>query len=149
MAEIKLFNRDCIAAMKDIEDGSIDLIVTDPPYNLGNFMKNRDTNLHKMRDNFFATAGWDDMEFDEWTQSMDAFFESSSRIMKKGGSMIVFMAIIKVETIIQLINFIFIVVDVLQIDMVNDTDFEHISENEIIIEPILCGQRIPRRAVCG
>lgn len=85
MAEIKLFNRDCIAAMKDIEDGSIDLIVTDPPYNLGNFMKNRDTNLHKMRDNFFATAGWDDMEFDEWTQSMDAFFESSSRIMKKGG----------------------------------------------------------------
>lgn len=102
MAEIKLFNRDCIAAMKDIEDGSIDLIVTDPPYNLGNFMKNRDTNLHKMRDNFFATAGWDDMEFDEWTQSMDAFFESSSRIMKKGGSMIVFMAIIKVETIIQL-----------------------------------------------
>ena len=32
MAEIKLFNRDCIAAMKDIEDGSIDLIVTDPPY---------------------------------------------------------------------------------------------------------------------
>ena len=72
MAEIKLFNRDCIAAMKDIEDGSIDLIVTDPPYNLGNFMKNRDTNLHKMRDNFFATAGWDDMEFDEWTQSMDA-----------------------------------------------------------------------------
>ena len=102
MAEIKLFNRDCIAAMKDIEDGSIDLIVTDPPYNLGNFMKNRDTNLHKMRDNFFATAGWDDMEFDEWTQSMDAFFESSSRIMKKGGSMIAFMAIIKVETIIQL-----------------------------------------------
>lgn len=29
MAEIKLFNRDCIAAMKDIEDGSIDLIVTE------------------------------------------------------------------------------------------------------------------------
>ena len=25
MAEIKLFNRDCIAAMKDIEDGSIEI----------------------------------------------------------------------------------------------------------------------------
>lgn len=37
-----------------MEDKSISLIVTDPPYNLGNFMKNRDTNLSKMRDNFLV-----------------------------------------------------------------------------------------------
>lgn len=55
-----------------------------------------------MRDNFFGAAGWDDMEFDEWEKSMDRFFESAARIMKKGGSMIVFMAIIKVESIINL-----------------------------------------------
>lgn len=102
MAEIKLYNQDCIEAIKDIEDNSVDLIITDPPYNLGNFMKGRDTNLSKMRDNFFATAGWDNMEFDEWTKSMDAIFESAARVMKKGGAMIVFMAIIKVETIIKL-----------------------------------------------
>lgn len=42
------------------------------------------------------------MEFDEWEKSMDRFFESAARIMKKGGSMIVFMAIIKVESIINL-----------------------------------------------
>jgi DNA (cytosine-5-)-methyltransferase len=65
--------------MKGIEDDSIDLIVTDPPYNLGNFMKDRDTNLKKMRDNFFADVGWDNMEFDEWLDSMDKFFESSAR----------------------------------------------------------------------
>lgn len=52
MSEIKLYNDDCIVAMKKVADKSIDLIVTDPPYNLGNFMKNRDTNLSKMRDNF-------------------------------------------------------------------------------------------------
>lgn len=66
MPEIKLYKGDCIAAMKEIDDKSVSLIVTDPPYNLGNFMKNRDTNLSKMRDNFFGSAGWDDMEFDEW-----------------------------------------------------------------------------------
>ena len=33
---------------------------------------------------------------------MDSFFKSASRVMKNGGSMIVFMAIIKVETIIKL-----------------------------------------------
>ena len=71
MAEITLYNQDCIAAMKQIDAESIDLIVTDPPYNLGNFMKKRDTNLKKMRDNFFGSAGWDDMEFDEWSKSMD------------------------------------------------------------------------------
>lgn len=58
MAEITLYNQDCIAAMKQIDAESIDLIVTDPPYNLGNFMKKRDTNLKKMRDIFFGSAGW-------------------------------------------------------------------------------------------
>ena len=102
MPEITLYNQDCIAAMQEIDAESIDLIVTDPPYNLGNFMKNRDTNLEKMRENFFGSAGWDDMEFDEWSNSMDDFFNASARVMKKGGAMIMFMAIIKVETIIQL-----------------------------------------------
>lgn len=88
--------------MNTLKAKSIDLIVTDPPYNLGKFMKTRDTNLKKMRDNFFGAAGWDDMGFEEWKESMDSFFELSSRVMKKGGSMIVFMAIIKVETIIKL-----------------------------------------------
>ena len=85
MSEVKLFNEDCIAAIKKIEGDSIDLIVTDPPYNLGNFMKNRDTNLSKMRGNFFGSAGWDNMEFDDWEKSMDNFFKQSARVMKKGG----------------------------------------------------------------
>lgn len=102
MSEIKLYNEDCIAAMEKISPDSINLIVTDPPYNLGNFMKNRDTNLSKMRDNFFGAAGWDDMGLDEWKKSMDDFFESAAKVMKKGGTLIMFMAIIKVETIIGL-----------------------------------------------
>ena len=100
MAEITLYNQDCIAAMKQIDAESIDLIVTDPPYNLGNFMKKRDTNLKKMRDNFFGIAGWDDLDFKEWKQSMNKFFRQAARVLKDGGSMIVFMSIIKVETLI-------------------------------------------------
>jgi site-specific DNA-methyltransferase (adenine-specific) len=102
LSEIKLYNEDCIAAMEKISPNSINLIVTDPPYNLGHFMKNRDTNLSKMRDNFFGAAGWDDMGLDEWKKSMDDFFESAAKVMKKGGTLIMFMAIIKVETIIGL-----------------------------------------------
>ncbi|MEK4699828.1 MULTISPECIES: site-specific DNA-methyltransferase [Bacillota] len=102
MADSILYNEDCIRSMKRLANGSIDLILTDPPYNLGNFMKGRDTNLKKMRDNFFGAAGWDNLSFEDWEKSMDSFFEESVRVLKKGGAMIVFMAIIKVESIIKI-----------------------------------------------
>ena len=102
MADSILYNEDCIRSMKRLANGSIDLILTDRPYNLGNFMKGRDTNLKKMRDNFFGDAGWDDLSFEDWEKSMDNFFEESVRVLKKGGAMIVFMAIIKVESIIKI-----------------------------------------------
>ena len=102
MSEVILYNSDCIQAMTEIADHSINLILTDPPYNLGNFMISRDTNLKKMRDNFFGAAGWDNLEYDEWAKAMDGFFAQAARVMKKGGSMIVFMAAIKVETTISL-----------------------------------------------
>jgi site-specific DNA-methyltransferase (adenine-specific) len=36
LGNIKLYNGDCLEVMKDIPDGSVDLIVTDPPYELDN-----------------------------------------------------------------------------------------------------------------
>lgn len=103
-----IINANCMDVMKEIEENSVDLVLTDPPYNLGLFMKQRGTNLKSMRPNFFGAARWDDLEFEEWKSSMDSMFEESSRIVKEGGSMIVFMSIIKVETIIQHINHIYL-----------------------------------------
>ena len=88
--------------MKKLPDNSVDLVLTDPPYNLGLFMQNRATNLKAMRDNFFGAAGWDDLEFDEWEKDMDKLFAALSRIIKERGSVIMFMSIIKVDTIIRL-----------------------------------------------
>jgi site-specific DNA-methyltransferase (adenine-specific) len=102
MAEVHLYNGNCVEIMYQIDAASVDLIITDPPYNLGNFMKNRDTNLVKMRENFFGAAGWDDLDFENWEESMDNFFRESARVLKSGGSIIVFMAVIKVETLIKL-----------------------------------------------
>lgn len=102
MASNTLINSDCLSAMKKIKQHSVDLILTDPPYNLGIFMKERATNLKRMRENFFAAAGWDNMSYKDWKKSMDSFFRYSSKLIKSGGSMIVFMSIIKVETIISI-----------------------------------------------
>jgi len=43
MSEVKLLLGDCLELMKDIPDGSIDAVITDPPYNVGkDYGKNGD-----------------------------------------------------------------------------------------------------------
>lgn len=97
-----LLKGDCIKTMRSIPDGSIDSIITDPPYNIGLFMHERNTNLKKMRENQFAYAGWDNMEYREWKRNMSRFLAQCARILKKRGSLIIFMSVIKVADIIDL-----------------------------------------------
>ncbi|MGR5907172.1 hypothetical protein ACT7DL_05825 [Bacillus paranthracis] len=51
--DYKLINGSCLDALKDLPDDSVDLILTDPPYNLGNFMRERQTNLKKNEGKLF------------------------------------------------------------------------------------------------
>lgn len=97
-----LGNGNCIDFLKFIKSGTIDLILTDPPYNLGNFMHKRNTNLVKMRENQFAYAGWDNLSQEDWEKEMDVFFKESSRVLRKGGTLLLFMSLIKIETIVNL-----------------------------------------------
>ena len=97
-----LINGDCVDVLKKIDNESVHLVLTDPPYNLGQFMHKRNTNLKKMRENQFAYAGWDDLPYEEWLNEMDNFFSESNRILVKGGTLLIFMSIIKVESLIAL-----------------------------------------------
>jgi DNA modification methylase len=98
----QLEHGDCLNGLKIVPNNSIDLILTDPPYNLGLFMEKRATNLGALRENHFVASGWDHVEQSEWENNMDKFFEESKRVLKKKGAMIIFMAIIKVETLIKI-----------------------------------------------
>lgn len=97
-----LYQADCLEAMRKIPSGSVDLILTDPPYNLGIFMQQRGPNLNKMRENHFAYSGWDNLEFDRWKEVMDEFLSECHRVLKRRGALLIFMSVIKVETIINL-----------------------------------------------
>jgi len=99
---IKLHLGDALKEVKKLDSNSVDLILTDPPYNLGIFMKNRSTNLSALRENHFSGKEWDDLEEEDWKNNMELLFIELSRVLKKGGTMIVFMAIIKLETIIKI-----------------------------------------------
>lgn len=97
-----VYNDNCLNIMKNLPDKSVDLILTDPPYNIGKFMQGRQANLNKMRENFFVGAGWDNEEYTEWIQSMKNFFDEAHRVLKKKGSLLMFMSILKVESIVSL-----------------------------------------------
>ena len=61
----KIYNMDCLEGMKRIPDKSIDLIVTDPPYNIGK-------------------AKWD--KIDNYIEWMGTIFKECERILKDNGS---------------------------------------------------------------
>ncbi|NRD28857.1 site-specific DNA-methyltransferase [Lactobacillus brevis] len=100
----RLIKGDCLLSMKSMPDNSVDLILTDPPYNIGKFMQNRQANLNRMRQNFFVGAGWDNGEYTEWIKNMSLFFKEAHRILKKKGTLLTFMSALKVESIVDVAN---------------------------------------------
>ena len=76
---IQLFQGDCLEVMKGIPDKSIDLVLTDPPYNIA-------------RDNNFMTMGRAGIDFGEWDKGADLFsyIKECSRVLTKNGSFVVF-----------------------------------------------------------
>lgn len=98
----QLLKGDCVKVMPSLPDSCIDCIITDPPYNIGLFMHERNTNLQKMRDNQFAFAGWDNMEYRAWKRNMSRFLAQCARVIKTRGTLIIFMSVIKVADIIKM-----------------------------------------------
>ena len=98
----KLILGDATEKILSVKSNSVDLILTDPPYNLGLFMKSRSTNLRALRSNHFSGKSWDNLDENEWRKNMNFIFSHLERVSKKGASLIMFMAIIKVESIIEI-----------------------------------------------
>jgi DNA modification methylase len=86
---------DCYELLKQIKSSSVDLILTDPPYNISrssNFKKNSD---NKKFNNISIDFGdWDQNEIE-----LDKLFSEFKRILKKGGTLIIFYDIWKSQNI--------------------------------------------------
>ena len=57
---LNLIKGDCLEKMQEIESGSVDLVLTDPPYNIA-------------RENNFSTMGRAGIDFGEWDKGADLF----------------------------------------------------------------------------
>jgi site-specific DNA-methyltransferase (adenine-specific) len=81
----QILHGDCFEIMPKIAGGSIDLIITDPPYSISrssNFKKNPG---NKKFDKISLDFGYWDSEID-----LNILFYESNRILKKGGTIIIF-----------------------------------------------------------
>ncbi len=77
MYEIKVINTEALSWLRNAQTGSVDLIVADPPYNLGKEYGN----------------GSDSMEFDEYLEFSNAWLTEAKRILKPTGTIYVFMGV--------------------------------------------------------
>lgn len=80
----KIHHGDCLELMKDIPDKSINLIVIDPPYNIGKDKR------------------WDKYKKDEYIEFMGTVFKECERVLKENGSFYWWHN--QFETIVQLHN---------------------------------------------
>lgn len=74
-----IYHQDCLEGMKEIDTESVDLLFTDPPYNIS------------MRSGFH-TMGRQGVDFGEWDKGFDQqlWLEVACEKIKKGGSAIIF-----------------------------------------------------------
>jgi site-specific DNA-methyltransferase (adenine-specific) len=74
-----IYHLDCIKGMEDIDAGSVDLLLTDPPYNIS------------MRSGFH-TMGRQGVDFGKWDRGFDQrlWLRIACEKIKKGGSAVIF-----------------------------------------------------------
>jgi len=91
----KIYNEDCISALRNIQDKSIDLIIADPPYNLS---KSNNTWKWDNQTKGLGFGGkwslthteWDDMPFKDYWDFTYLWLNESKRVLSPKGSIWIF-----------------------------------------------------------
>ena len=89
MPTYEIINSDCLAAMREMADNSVDAIVTDPPYGLGKqpdalaMLKDWiETGYHEVKGSGFMGKKWDAFV------PQPAMWKEAYRVLKPGGTVL-------------------------------------------------------------
>ena len=99
---ITTINGDMLEVADQITDGSIDLLLTDPPYNISEdgaqpvwidkaTGKNK-TNIHNQKFSESFDQNWDEVGHDEFLQQINGWAEVWFKKIRKGGSFAIFIS---------------------------------------------------------
>ena len=79
----KVYNQDCISGMREhVEDGSVDLIFTDPPYGI----KGDELDAHYHRDESNVVPGYVEVPLETYDQFSKDWISECARCLRPGGS---------------------------------------------------------------
>ncbi len=77
------YNQDVLSGIGSVPDGSVDLIITDPPYGIDGDKLHR----HYNRNEDFVLDGYVEIPQDEYQDFTDKWIAQSVRVLREGGSM--------------------------------------------------------------
>lgn len=86
----KIIQGDCIEELKKLEDNSIDLILTDPPYNLDFSKYDNLTDSTGRKYHHTENTSWDLKENNDMKELSKRLFKEFDRVLKESGSVIIF-----------------------------------------------------------
>lgn len=99
---ITCINKDCTTAGTDIADSSIDLLLTDPPYNISEDGANpvwidketglNKTTIHNQKFSESFEQDWDSVEHTEFLKQIDSWAKFWFSKLRKGGTFAVFIS---------------------------------------------------------
>lgn len=101
MSNIEIIQGDCLEAVKKFDDDQFDLVLTDPPYNIGDASK-LSMQGHKIKTNKELWGKWEPTDTDQWLAFLDSLFAECFRVCKK--HILVFYDRIEVTTIKNLLE---------------------------------------------
>jgi len=80
----RFYNEDCVeGARKHLADGSVDLIITDPPYGIEGDQLHR----HYHRDESFVIDGYVEIPVEQYGEFSLRWIREAARVLRSGGSM--------------------------------------------------------------
>lgn len=98
MLDITLYKGDCLDLMRDIPDGSIDLVLTDPPYCISRSTNFASGEAQGNNTDRFRVS----MQFGYWDESfkgIEIAIKETYRVLRQGGTLICFYDIWKITTL--------------------------------------------------
>jgi len=103
--ESQFYNKEGLTLLKELEDSTVDLVLTDPPYiisresGMNNLFNAEDKSKAKYGDKFAIQTDYGDWDSKFTLDALNKFIQEYYRVLKPGGTCIIFFDLWKIESL--------------------------------------------------
>ena len=103
--ESQFYNKEGLTLLKELEDSTVDLVLTDPPYiisresGMNNLFNSEDKSKAKYGDKYAIQTDYGDWDSKFTLDILNEFIQEYYRVLKPGGTCIIFFDLRKIESL--------------------------------------------------